>query len=75
MSEEEKDQMLNRWLALAWGVMALALIGWGLFLVYPPACPIGIGLLLWHYVAYGPDPIGAFDSGKKSAADKKDGGN
>lgn len=32
---------------------SLVLIGIGLFLIYPPACPLGVGLLIWFDISMG----------------------
>lgn len=33
-----------------WAGIALGLIGWGLYSIYKPLCPITIGLMMWWFV-------------------------
>jgi hypothetical protein len=43
-------EVLRRLAILAWAASSLGLIGWGLHMIYPPACPLGIGILMWVFI-------------------------
>lgn len=66
--ELERRAMVRRGILIAiWAAAALALIGHGLYLIYPPACPLGIGLLMWLFVIspMGQRTVAERDKGRK----------
>lgn len=47
-----RAEYVRKFFIVVWAACALTLIAWGLFLIYPPACPLVIGLLMWAFIVW-----------------------